>query len=144
VPSLSEESAPEETSPEAVSHKSPKKTVAEGRLVVPPHWPKWKKRCGAKKKGKPDCRSWAVVGMPTCKFHGSGGVAHRARGELRYLAWVALGAREGYSREMPIDIACRTSLAMFAEYIFSDERNEADIDTQIKAALWLIDVIKSP
>lgn len=139
----SEESAPEEVPVEAVSQKAHKRSVAEGRLVVPPHWPKWKKRCGAKKKGKPDCGSWAVVGMPTCKFHGSGGEANRARGELRYMCWIALGGRQGYSREIPIDIACRTALGAFAEYIFSDERNEADLDTQIKAALWLIDITKS-
>lgn len=136
--------AVEEVAQEAVPQKPHRRTVVEGRLVVPAHWPKWKKVCGVVRKGRPPCRRWAVQGMATCKFHGSGGERNRELGQLRYLAWVSLGARRDTELvTMPIEQACRLSLAMFSEYIFSDKRNESDADIQIKAALWLLDTGRS-
>ena len=140
---VSVEDVSEEASVEAVSEKPYRRTAATGRLHVPKDWPKWQKRCGVVKRGRPPCRSWAVVGMPTCRFHGSGGEVNRQRGQLRYLAWIALGARDNLTREMPIELACRVALGMFAEYIFSDNTN-VSVDTQVKAALWLIDMQNKP
>lgn len=132
----------EGVSVEAVSEKKPyRRTANTGRFIVPDTWPKWKKQCGVVYKGRPPCRSWAVVGMPTCKHHGSGGEVNRQRGQLRYLAWVSLGACG--LRDMPIELACRTSLGLFAEYIFGDSSN-VSTDTQVKAALWLIDMTNKP
>lgn len=134
---VSVEDVSEEASVEALSEKPYRRTSETGRMQVPLHWPKWNKRCGVVRRGRPPCRSWAVVGMPTCRFHGSGGEVNRQRGQLRYLAWVSLGACG--LRDMPIELACRTSLGMFAEYIFSDNNN-VSTDTQVKAALWLLDM----
>lgn len=136
-----EESAVEEASPEAVSEARPKghrRSVAEGHMPVPHTWPKWKKQCGVVKGGRPPCRKWAVVGMPTCKFHGSGGARNRELGQLRYLAWITLGAPETQIKGAPVEQIMRLALATFAEYIFS-EKNNVSTDTQIKAALWLAD-----
>jgi len=76
--------------------------------------------------------------MPTCKFHGSGGVRNRQLGQMRYLAWVTLGAPETLIKGAPIEHITRLALGTFAEYIFSDKTN-VSTDTQIKAALWLAD-----
>jgi hypothetical protein len=141
VEGVSEEASVEALSEGAVSEKGYRRSVATGRFVVPDSWPKWKKQCGVVRRGRPPCRRWAVVGMPTCKYHGSGGELHRQRGQLRYLAWVALGARDNLTREMPIELACRVALGMFAEYIFSENTN-VSTDTQVKAALWLLDMSK--
>lgn len=142
VDSTSEEEAVEEVPTEAVSEKPREKgrqrTAAEGRMQVPSNWPKWKKQCGVVKQGRPPCRKWAVVGMPTCKFHGSGGARNRELGQLRYLAWVVLGAPEGLIKGAPVEYIMRLALATFAEYIFSD-KNPVPVETQIRAALWLAD-----
>jgi hypothetical protein len=139
---VSGDEAVEDVPEEAVSEKAPQKasqrSVAEGRFVVPRDWPKWKKQCGVVKQGRPPCRSYAVIGMPTCKFHGSGGVRNRQLGQMRYLAWVTLGAPETLIKGAPIEHITRLALGTFAEYIFSD-KNNVSTDTQIKAALWLAD-----
>jgi hypothetical protein len=128
--------------PEKAPQKGHRRSVAEGRFVVPPGWPKWKKQCGVVRRGRPPCRSWAVIGMPTCKFHGSGGARHRQYGQLRYLAWVTLGAPEGLIKGAPAEHIVKLALATFAEYIFSDS-TPVSTDTQIKAALWLADTGRS-
>ena len=139
---VSGDEAVEDVSEEAVSEgrseKGYRRSVAEGRFVVPTNWPKWKVPCGVSRKGRPPCKRWAVVGMNTCKFHGSGGARNRELGQMRYLAWVVLGAPENLTKQMKIEHITRLSLATFAEYIFSDANN-VSVDTQIKAALWLAD-----
>lgn len=107
------------------------RSVAEGRFVTPPHWPKWKLKCGAIRKGKPPCGHWAVVGMPTCKFHGSGGEVNRELGQLRYLCWVITGGPQ----DMPVKLACRVSLAVFAEAVLN--RGTGTPEQQMRAAMWL-------
>jgi len=139
---LTGEEAVEEASPEAVSEKGYRRSVAEGRFVVPTNWPKWKVPCGVSRKGRPACKRWAVVGMNTCKFHGSGGARNRELGQLRYLAWVVLGAPENLTKHMKIEHITRLSLATFAEYIFSDA-TPVSTDTQIKAALWLANTARN-
>lgn len=109
-----------------------RRSVEEGRFEVPPEWPKWKKRCGVTKRGK-TCTSWAVRGMPTCRFHGSGGEKNKELGELRYLAWVVLGGPQ----TMPVAHACRLSFAVFAERVFSN--GDASAAQRMKAAMWLIE-----
>lgn len=107
------------------------RSVAEGRFKVPPHWPSWKKRCGAIRAGKPPCGNWAVVGMPTCKFHGSGGQVNEELGQLRYLAWVVCGGPQ----DMPVEKACRLAFAVFAEAVL--KRSEGTVEQQMRAAMWL-------
>lgn len=135
---VSVEDVSEEEAVEKPSKKGFRRSVAEGRFKVPPNWPSWKVRCTAVKRGRP-CRNWAVVGMPTCRFHGSGGEKNRQLGQLRYLAWVTLGAPDNLTKQMPVEHAMRLALAMYAEYIFSDKRanDEATVMKQIKAAQWL-------
>ena len=129
------ESLSEEAHIEAPQKKPYRRTADTGRLQVPSNWPKWKKQCGVVKGGRPPCRSWAVVGMPTCRFHGSGGERYRQLGQMRYLAWVALGGPQN----MPIEQACRLTVAWLAEMITSENHPEISTDTRIKAAMWLID-----
>ena len=129
------EDVPEEAHIEAPQKKPYRRTVDTGRFVIPSNWPKWKKQCGAVKGGRPPCRSWAVVGMPTCKFHGSGGARNREIGQMRYLAWIAVGGPQN----MPIEKACRLTIAWLAEMITSKNHPEISVDTRIKAAMWLID-----
>lgn len=106
------------------------RSVAEGRLVVPESWPKWKKRCGIVRKGN-TCNSWAVTGMPTCKRHGSGGQKNRELGQLRYLCWIITGGPQ----DMPVELACRVALAVYAEAVLN--RGTGSVEQQMKAALWL-------
>ena len=54
---------------------------------------------------------WCVVGMPTCKYHGSGGKKNKELGFLRYLCWVITGGPQN----MPVEAACRVALTVFAE-----------------------------
>lgn len=123
-------------STEAVSEgverkKGRHKNVAEGRFVVPSNWPKWSKRCHAKKKNGQPCSKWAVVGMPTCKYHGSGGLNNQLLGELRYLSWIIVGGPQ----DMPVEKACRVALATFAEYALNN--GNATLDQRLRAAMWL-------
>lgn len=135
MPSLSEESAPEETSPEAVPQKRHIRTSVEA-FHIPPHWPKWGKVCGAKlKKREGTCRRWAVVGNARCKYHGSGGQAAADLGQLRYLAWIITGGPQ----DMPVEHACRISFAVFAEAVFN--QGIGTVDQQMKAAFWLTSLI---
>lgn len=110
------------------------RSVAEGRLVVPENWPTWKKRCGTVRKGK-TCRLYAVQGMPTCRFHGSGGEKNRQLGQLRYLAWVICGGPQ----DVPVEQACRIAFAVYAERVFN--QGAGSVDQQMKAALWLTSLI---
>lgn len=110
------------------------RSVAEGRFVVPENWPKWKKRCGAIKRGR-TCHSWAVIGMPTCKRHGSGGEKNRSLGQLRYLCWVICGGPQ----DMPVEQACRVALYVYAEAVLNQGRGT--VDQQYKAALWLTQLL---
>lgn len=102
--------------------------------MIPPHWPKWKKKCGIVKRGRPPCRNWAVIGMPTCKLHGSGGEKNRKLGQLRYLAWVIIGGPQ----DMPVKLACEVSLSLFAERILK----KGDPDQQMKAAMWITKMLE--
>lgn len=138
VEGLSEEEAAEKARQKAAM-KAARRNVETGRFVVPSHWPRWAKRCGAKKKGKPDCNSWAVVGMPRCKFHGCGGKRNRELGQIRYLAWVALGAPDTLIKEASAQDITRLALAMFAEYMFN-EKNNVPVEARIKAAMWLTEM----
>lgn len=108
------------------------RSVEEGRFVVPSNWPKWKKLCGAKlRKSERKCTRWAVIGMPTCRHHGSGGDENRKLGQLRYLCWIVVGGPQN----MPIELACRVALAVFAEMAW--KRDDANPELQFKAAQWI-------
>lgn len=108
------------------------RSVAEGRFQVPTNWPAWNKTCGAqRRKGRGTCALKAVVGMPTCRFHGSGGERNRQLGQLRYLAWVICGGPQ----DMPIEHACRISFAVYAERVLN--QGAGTLDQQMKAAMWL-------
>jgi len=107
-----------------------KRTVAEGRFVVPSDWPRWKKRCGITKRGN-TCKLWAVTGMPTCRFHGSGGEVNRQLGALRYLAWVITGGPQN----VPVSHACRIAMAVFAEAVL--KQGKGSELNQMKAAMWM-------
>lgn len=113
----------------------PRRKVSEGRFVIPPHWPSWKKRCGAKKKDGRICGHWAVIGMPTCKFHGSGGTVNARIGQVRYLCWVITGG----PKDMPVALACEVALAVFAEAVL--KRSEGTVDQQMKAAMWITELL---
>lgn len=108
-----------------------RKTAAEGRFQVPSNWPKWKLKCGAKKRDGSACTRWAVVGMPTCKFHGSGGQRNAELGHMRYLAWIITGGPQN----MPVEQACMIALAVFAEHVLNN--GDAKIEQRMKAAMWL-------
>ena len=112
-----------------------RRTTATGRLVIPPHWPKWKKRCGVTRKGK-TCKQWAVTGMPTCKTHGSGGERNRELGQLRYLAWIVTGGPQN----MPVEAACRIALAVFAEAVLNQGKGSPL--EQMKAAMMITQMIE--
>lgn len=113
-----------------------RRNAATGRLVIPPHWPKWKKPCGVTRKGK-TCQLWAVTGMPTCRFHGSGGERNRELGQLRYLAWIVCGGPQ----DMPVELACRLALAVFAEAVLN--RGQGSPLEQMKAAMWITQMLEA-
>lgn len=103
---------------------------------VPPHWPKWNKVCGAKlRKRSGTCRLKAVPGMPTCKFHGSGGSKNKELGQLRYLCWIITGGPQ----DMPVEHACRVAFAVFAEAVLN--RGKGTVDQQMKAAMMLTSLL---
>lgn len=106
------------------------RSVANGRLVVPPHWPKWKLRCHAKLRSG-QCGNWSVCGMPTCKYHGSGGEANRRLGQIRYLCWIICGGPQ----DMPVNVAARVALYVFAEAVL--KQGKGSPKEQMAAALWL-------
>ena len=107
-----------------------RRTTATGGFNVPPDWPTWSKRCGANRKGREPCASWAVRGMPTCRRHGSGGQRNRDLGHRRYLCWVILGGPQN----MPLRDAVSLSLSVFMHLVIERKGNE---DQQLRAALWL-------
>lgn len=108
------------------------RSVAEGRLKIPTNWPTWNKVCGAKlRKRHGHCSQKAVIGMPTCRFHGSGGKVNRELGQLRYLAWVICGGPQ----DLPVENACRIAFAVYAERVLN--QSAATLDQQLRAALWL-------
>lgn len=108
------------------------RSVAEGRINVPESWPKWNKICGANlRKRSGTCGQKAVIGMPTCRFHGSGGEKNRELGQLRYLCWIICGGPQ----DMPVELACRVAFAVYAEAVLN--RGLGTVDQQMKAALWL-------
>lgn len=114
----------------------PRRNTAEGRFKIPPGWPSWKLRCTAhKKRSTEQCSRWAVVGMPTCKFHGSGGEANARIGQVRYLCWVITGG----PKDMPVAHAATVALAVFAEAVL--KRAEGTVDQQMKAAMWITDLL---
>lgn len=113
-----------------------KKSVAEGRFQVPPHWPPWKLRCKAhKRRSTEQCSRWAIVGMPTCKYHGSGGEVNARIGRIRYLCWVITGG----PKDMPVSAACEVALAVFAEAVL--KRSEGSVAQQMKAAMWITELL---
>lgn len=106
-------------------------------MEIPDNWPKWKLRCGAKlRKREGTCNSWACIGMPTCKFHGSGGKKNKHLGEVRYMCWVILGGPQN----MPVELACRVALHVFSEAVLN--RGEGTLNQQMKAAMWLTNVLE--
>lgn len=108
------------------------RSVEEGRLVVPDSWPKWNKICGVNRRhGRGPCGLHAVIGMPTCRYHGSGGERNRELGQIRYLCWIITGGPQ----DVPIALACRVSLAVYAEAVLN--QGKGTVDQQLKAALWL-------
>lgn len=110
---------------------------ADGHVQVPESWPKWKLKCGAKtRQGGRPCEKFAIRGMPTCRTHGSGGEANRQLGMLRYLCWIITGGPQN----MPVELACRVALAVFAEAVLN--RAEGTVDQQMKAAMWLTDLLE--
>lgn len=111
-----------------------RRNAETGRFQVPNDWPKWKLRCGVTKRGK-TCKSWAVTGMPTCRFHGSGGERNRNLGMIRYMCWVILGG----PKDMPVKVAATTALAVFCEAVLN--RAEGTPAQQMKAAMWLTQVL---
>lgn len=78
----------------------------------------------------------AVPGNPRCKFHGSGGQKAREMGQLRYLAWIICGGPQ----DMPVELACRIALAVYAERVFN--QGVGSIDQQMKAALWMTSLLE--
>lgn len=112
----------------------PRRTAATGRFQVPNNWPRWHVKCPVVRKGNA-CKAWAVTGMPTCRMHGSGGERNRELGFIRYMCWVILGG----PKDMPISVAVTTSLAVFCEAVLN--RAEGTPDQQMKAALWLTQVM---
>lgn len=113
------------------------RTKADGRLQIPPHWPKWKMKCTAHRKHTNKtlpCRNWAVTGMPTCKYHGSGGEANRELGQIRYLAWIIVGGPQ-CDRMLPAEAWARVAIATIYHMMF--EQGVGSVDQQLKAAMWL-------
>lgn len=105
-------------------------------MQLPPHWPRWNKVCGVeRRKNRGKCGLKAVIGMPTCRFHGSGGEKNRRLGQLRYLAWIICGGPQ----DLPVEMACRIAFAVYAERVF--KQGAGSIDQQMKAALWLTQLI---
>lgn len=103
------------------------------RYDFPDSWPRWNKICEApRRKGLGPCKRWAVIGMPTCTLHGSGGVVHQERGRMRYLAWIVTGGPQN----MPVDDACRIALAAWYEAVIANGKGTPD--QQYKAAMWLL------
>lgn len=113
------------------------RSVAEGRFQVPTNWPAWNKTCGAKRRhGRGSCTLKAVVGMPTCRYHGSGGQRNRELGQLRYLAWIICGGPQ----DMPIEHACRIALAVYAEAVLN--QGKGTLEQQMRAAMWMTSMLK--
>lgn len=111
-----------------------RKSVEEGRFNIPDEWPRWKKKCGAKRKNSPGaCTQWAVIGMPTCKYHGSGGEKNKELGEIRYLCWIVCGGPQN----MPIKYAAKLAVAVWAEHVLNN--GKAGLDAQLQAAIHLVD-----
>lgn len=109
------------------------RTAANGRLIIPESWPKWKLRCHAVKKNGEQCKQWSVTGMPTCKTHGSGGERNRQLGQMRYLAWIIIGGPQ----TLPVEPYCRVALAAAFEMLVN--QGKGSVEQQLKAALWLTD-----
>lgn len=140
-----EEEAVEEVAPEAVSEEAaigkPHKARSEGLakkapMKVPDSWPRWNKRCGATRSNqRGQCTQWCVPGMPTCKYHGSGGMRNRELGQLRYLCWIVCGGPS----DIPVELAARLTLAVYAERVLNN--GAGSVDQQMKAALWLTSLI---
>lgn len=111
-------------------------SVAEGRLLLSPEWPRWKLRCIAVKKGR-QCGNWAVRGMTTCRMHGSGGENNRRIGELRYMCWVICGGPQ----HMPVAHAARVALHVYSEAVL--KQGKGTPNQQMKAALWITQMLDS-
>lgn len=72
--------------------------------------------------------------MPTCMYHGSGGIANREYGLLRYLAWVITGGPQN----VPVTLASQIALATMLEALL--RQGKGTLDQQIKAAIWLTEL----
>lgn len=113
------------------------RSVEEGRIQVPASWPKWNKVCGVNRRSnRGPCSLKAVIGMPTCRYHGSGGEKNRRLGQVRYLCWIICGGPQ----DMPVALACRVALYVYAEAVL--KKGKGSIDQQYKAALWLTQLIE--
>lgn len=101
-------------------------------MEVPSDWPKWSKKCGAKRHHSESlCGGYAVVGMPRCRLHGCGGIRNKRLGEVRYMCWIILGGPQN----MPVELACNVALYVFSEAVLKQGKGTAA--QQMKAAMWL-------
>lgn len=114
------------------------RSVEDGRLVIPDHWPKWALKCQAQRRhGRGPCNNWATMGNRTCKFHGSGGEKMRQSGQLRYLAWIITGGCQ--HDQMGAEPWSRLALATIFEMVLN--QGKGTLDQQLKAALWLTEML---
>lgn len=75
------------------------------------------------------------MGMPTCRFHGSGGARNRELGRLRYLCWVVIGGPQN----MPVAMAAQVALSTMQEMIY--KQGVGTPEQQMRAALWLTELL---
>lgn len=78
---------------------------------------------------------WCVVGMPTCKYHGSGGKRNKELGFLRYLCWVITGGPQN----MPVEAACRVALTVFAEAVLN--KGQGTLTQKMQAATMITQML---
>ena len=112
------------------------RSVADGRLEIPSHWPRWKLKCTAHRVNGQPCAQWSVMGMPTCKNHGSGGEKNRQIGQLRYLSWIIVG---GPQKGVPVEAYCRVAMGAAFEMLFN--KGLGTLDQKLKAAMWLTETL---
>ena len=75
--------------------------------------------------------------MPTCRRHGSGGLANAKLGLTRYLAWIIIGC----PKDTPVQYAKWMSLAATLEMLFN--KGLGTPEQKLRAADWVMKLIDS-
>lgn len=75
---------------------------------------------------------YAIRGMRTCRFHGSGGVRNAQLGLVRYLSWIIIGCPD----DTPAIYARYAALAAALEMMFN--HGLGSVDQRMRAAQWLL------